>query len=183
MVIYLPQARVAVTEFASDFRYFRKRTSLQSLSILHSIVVKFLCLVPVGRLTVLIDVESFLFDAFVYAESYCCIDKFEQDEGHDGTEDDGYYRGDDLYPQLMPVSIQGSLYTPFAGDALRGKDTGKDRPDDATDAMYSECVERIVIAELGFDDSYHAEADGGGDDTDAESTWQIDRACCRRDGY
>ena len=92
----------------------------------------------------LVDVETFLFYSLVNTYTYTLIYYLEDNVGNYYAVDDAYHGGYNLNPKLMPVAIEGTLYT-------KG-------------------IESIIILELLLYYRYHEEADDGGNDTDAESS-------------
>ena len=130
----------------------------------------------------LVDVQSLFLYAAVDTDAHGLVGELEQQEGHHGAEDDGDDGGGNLYPQLVPVSVERALHSSFAGDALCGEDAGQDGADDASHAVHAEGVERVVIAQLRLDDCHHVEAGGGGDDADAEGSGDVHAPRCGSDG-
>ena len=74
-----------------------------------------------------VDIQTFFFYSLVNTDANQLVCYLEQNECHDGAEYDGYDSCQYLYSQLMPVAVQSSLYTTFAGNELSGEDTCQDR--------------------------------------------------------
>lgn len=131
----------------------------------------------------LVDVETFLLYSLVYTYTYTLIYYLEDNIGNYNAVDDAYHGGYHLNPKLMPVAIEGTLYSFGSCYILSGEDTGEDRSQNTTHTMNTKGIESIIILELLLYYSYHEEADDGGNDTDAESSENIGTAGCRSDGY
>ena len=118
----------------------------------------------------LVDVETFLFYSLVNTYTYTLIYYLEDNIGNDDAIDDAHYRSDNLNPELMPITIKGTLYALGSSYVSCSEDTDEDRTQDTAHTMHAESIEGIIILELLLHYSYHEEADDGGNDTDAEGT-------------
>ena len=75
----------------------------------------------------LVDVETFLLYSLVNTNTYSLVYYLENNIGDNDAIDDAHYRSDDLNPELMPITIKGTLYALGTGYIFCGENTCEDR--------------------------------------------------------
>ena len=107
-------------------------------------IYSFSILVAISTLTMLVDVETFLLYSLVNTYTYTLIYYLEDNVGNYNAVDDAYHGGYNLNPKLMPVAIEGTLYTFGSCYILSGEDTGEDRSQNTTHTMNTKGIEARV---------------------------------------
>ena len=109
------------------------------------------------------------------------IDDFVKEETADDGERISDDRRDDLRHQEVRIAVEKSVRASRI-DGRRRKETRRDRPPGAAEAVHAECVERIIVAHLLLEHRNSAIADSAADETDEDGGHRRDEASGRRDG-
>ena len=142
----------------------------------------------VSVLVVISQVETFFLCFVACAYAYGV---FQNQQNHEGDECRPCQRSTDS-PQLrdnLCVSIEVSNLVgdviPYASAAEFWIDeyAGTDRANDTADTVHAECIQCIVIFQLGLEHGYGEEANNGSRGTDSHGTAHADKSCGRSDRY
>src|SRR6478735_7923262 len=143
----------------------------------------------VALFTVIADVETGGFGFSTWTEA---DDRFDNHGDDDGSNDRDHQRDADGLQLLDHKAIANQLgQTAFDSGGIHigdvavngsgGEHAGQDRTQGAADGVNAECVERVVIAELGFEMHHEDVGNDGGENTNDHRTGGIHETASRSD--
>src|SRR5579859_3099804 len=139
----------------------------------------------IGFFAMLRDVQPFDFMFFADAEPGKEIGDFQDNQCSDERKAPGDRNADELIANLSPAAIEPPNWFARAEDwidDLLREDAGEQSPDGAARTVHTERIERVIIAENGFNASDHEVAECARKESDDESGHRADKSRGRRNG-